>query len=995
VTINPHFDEFIQFIVALDDSNEPVTIERLQTLGQQLKCITPSDTFSLIIRKLESNQPENNYSSFSGLIKDIQSCLEHKPFFPGRHDIPAQLQFSNLLYGREHDLATLLKWIENSEEKDPIFCISGDPGIGKTELIHRGLCLSLPQHMMFFETKCDQVNQSNFFCFNQLFKAIQGKTTPLIDLEISTLFKGTQTINSLEDKQALYVSILDKLSRVGSNLIFIDDFQWIDSQSSKILRTMCTNNNPLLRFVIAYRHNECPSSHAIHDLKKVVGSQEISITGLDPEAISLQLEDLFSLHPLDASELGQLLHTKTRGNPLFIRLLLQELIDQNALKYELENNQWIYDTEKIKLNPIDHTIITFILDQLDSLPEGSLTILQTLSIMGFKGTIPILSQLIDRNPLDFQLHLSFLEKKGFIITTNETIQFSHDRIREAAYNTISNPQHNHLTYAKALWNDSRLRKETLNECATHLLKGHTNTSHIDNNWASDVLLTAAQWNRQQGDLEQAVTLYKALFDIKPASKEELLEYWEALTLNKQPSETVWNTIKTYFDDSEFHIHAVSTQVRTYHCLNQIDTALSTSFNFINSELPSFSWYRKIFYITMIIVRGYFSNSYLRTIESSYPEIENAAERKIVDFLIDSICSAFKHDSRIFLIYSIYLERLLVKNKLLHSSPIALVGISIIYLRLGFYFVSKRLDQLSVTYSKKNQDIISESRISFIVSIFSNSYFVPMHQILSTLNSLQVTMTQTQDTIFDGYIELAIINCQILIGTPLSEVMNTCKNKLLEAEKKQNSIMVISIKIFEALVNRLQGSKDTSLWTLNIDTKQDYAKFILDWAKLYETIFFSHKDKTDQVRSFINEHFAGVADKAPYYANEFYIMTYLFYSQRSTLTLSEKRRMTFIEKKYKKWSTLCPENFEHKYALILAEKCMKKKTFLKAHFFYEKTIQLCKTFNYPHYAALSAERQAQTFQLENKPHLAKQCITSASEYYKQWGAIGKVNQGVID
>jgi class 3 adenylate cyclase len=92
-----------------------------------------------------------------------------------------------------------------------------------------------------------------------------------------------------------------------------------------------------------------------------------------------------------------------------------------------------------------------------------------------------------------------------------------------------------------------------------------------------------------------------------------------------------------------------------------------------------------------------------------------------------------------------------------------------------------------------------------------------------------------------------------------------------------------------------------------------------------------------------------------------------------------------------WSQYCPENFQHKYDLVAAEKARILGENWQAEEFYEKAIKGAKKYEFIHEEALAYERASEFYFTFGREEIGQFYLKNAYYCYSQWGAIAKVKQ----
>lgn len=86
-----------------------------------------------------------------------------------------------------------------------------------------------------------------------------------------------------------------------------------------------------------------------------------------------------------------------------------------------------------------------------------------------------------------------------------------------------------------------------------------------------------------------------------------------------------------------------------------------------------------------------------------------------------------------------------------------------------------------------------------------------------------------------------------------------------------------------------------------------------------------------------------------------------------------------------WADICPENFEHQYALVAAEIAALSGQHAEAMALYDQAIDAANHHGFIHQAALANERAAHYWRSQGKPRFALLYLQEAHRGYRIWGA----------
>lgn len=511
--------------------------------------IPPS--LSDIILRLLAKTPEERYISTIGIETDLQHCCDEwkktgaiKPFKIGRNDISDKLQISEKLYGRDKELKELLEVYEEVKQQQRIrlVVLSGPTGIGKTSLI-KELYKPIVLHKGFFiEGKFDQhqrtipynafiesldklihrlLKESNEFVEDirgALLNGLSGNGQLLIDLIPSLeILLGPQPpipeINphAIENR---FMHTIRNFIRVLAQpshplVIFLDDWQWADSGSFKLLKSLMIDSDIHNLLIIAsYRDDKNSASHPFQITLNSLTDQQINIkkiylTELKESEVKEFLADTLNCSPEKTRTLAKTLIEKTQGNPFFIKEFLNALYDMRLLYYSQSAKKWEWNITKINYQSYTDNVLNFLIDRINKLPKQTQEILKTAACIGHTFDAHLLATIM-KTPLKEVLdHLILAIDHNFIIPLNNnyeyvkaltqenvltqnssyskfideqkiTFSFSHDRLQHACYSLLEANalKLNHLSIGR-LYRDKPPHEEVLfyqAETVSHLNK---------------------------------------------------------------------------------------------------------------------------------------------------------------------------------------------------------------------------------------------------------------------------------------------------------------------------------------------------------------------------------------------------------------------------------------------------------------------------------------------------------------------------------------------
>lgn len=500
-------------------------------------------TVSAIVLKCLEKEPEKRYFSAYGLKNDLSECLsqlyEQKTihnFLPGYRDSYERFQIPQKLYGREYEIGVLLEEFEKIVHQTSILFVSGFAGIGKSSLV---LELQKPiakKKGYFIKGKFEQFKKD--VPLNGFIQAFQNLVHQLLTENIRQLeFWKFQILKMIGDNGQILIEMIPELEQIigpqplvskvefyeSENrfyhvflnfikvfltpdhplVLFLDDLQWADYSSLKLLFVLSTEPNFKNLYIIgAFRSNEIENNQLFFETINKINKEgkEIETLEIGPlsyDAINEFIEDLLHTRDNSTQELTKVIYDKTRGNPFFLNHFLNDLYNQKLLTFNSYSQKWNYELPIIDALNVDDNVSILIEKEM---LKSSLQTQETLKIASAIGNIfdiNTLSLVTEMDTENLAKCLWEALQSEFIMALQPTYsleiicsaqsipdqdvlryKFQHDRVQQAAYNLIPENQKDdlHLKIGKILLTqlDQKQKEENLIQIVNQLNKGNIN-----------------------------------------------------------------------------------------------------------------------------------------------------------------------------------------------------------------------------------------------------------------------------------------------------------------------------------------------------------------------------------------------------------------------------------------------------------------------------------------------------------------------------------------
>ncbi|MEG3933982.1 AAA family ATPase [Microcoleus sp. T3_B1] len=490
----------------------------------QLNNEVPQIISSLVMKLLAKNA-EDRYQSAFGVKADLENCLTQlqttgkiENFIPGTLDKCGQFLIPQKLYGRTQEVADLMASFERvSFGKTEMVLVSGYSGIGKTSVVSEIHKPIVRQRGYFIAGKFDQFKRDiPYAALTQAFESLMQQlltkssdelaiwkekllsrlgqngqiiidVVPSVELIIGSQ-PGVPQLGPTESQNRfnrLFKEFLKVFAQTEHPLVlFLDDLQWADLASLKLIQELVTDQDSRYFLVIgAYRDNEVNSTHPL-----VQTVDKIQQTGADVHHIILPCLDLSSVTELVCDTLGnqteklkflsELIFNKTGGNPFFITQLLSTIHSEQMLVFDFPVGAWQWDITEIEAAGIaDYSVVELVARNLQQLPEETQQVLKLAACMGNRFNLENLAIVREKSGSETAADLWDALQAGLILPMSDAYKipmldeeivkthgrggrpipqnnqnhpaimqrsidyrFLHDRVQQAAYSLIPDSQ---------------------------------------------------------------------------------------------------------------------------------------------------------------------------------------------------------------------------------------------------------------------------------------------------------------------------------------------------------------------------------------------------------------------------------------------------------------------------------------------------------------------------------------------------------------------------
>ncbi|MEG4108435.1 ATP-binding protein [Microcoleus sp. S13_C5] len=815
-------------------------------------------------------------------------------------------------------------------------------------------------------------------------------------------------------------------------VIFLDDLQWADSATLKLIELMMTDNETQYLFLIGvYRDNEVNPAHPL--MMRLDGLRNrgatinfITLAPLELEHINQLIADTLQSDNKSVKPLADLVQRKTIGNPFFANQFLKTLHAENLITFDFQRHAFVWDISHIEAQDITDNVVELMIGNLKKLPESTQQVLRLAACVGASFDLTTISIVCEKSKEAVFPDLVTAIQSGLILPTSELdtqlliqdYKFLHDRVQQAGYAFIDEAQKTavHLQIGRLLLQntDRKALSEEIFKIVAHLNLGvELVTDRAERN-------EIAQLNLMAGKKAKSATAYRAAVAYLNVGRGLLsADCWQssydlALSLYeeaaeaaylcgdfsgmKQLAEVVQNSAKTIVEKVKVYdveIQAAVSQVNLKESL-KIGLNVLEQLGVSLPENPSQLDVQKGLDETSLLLTG-------RKIEEliDLPEMTSPEALAAMFILASTLAAAYIANSELFVLNACQQVNLSIKygNATWSAFGYACYAINLCWISQD-HESGYKFGKLALNLRERLNAQKVKSKVFEILGAKVVHWKEHFRETLPFVIEGYQSGIETGDFEFAGYCAFCTCDHSYFIGRELTELeqqMATYSNAI--AQIRRDSPFNWIAVFWQAVLNllgrsenpiRLIGDAFNEEKSLPDNDRTRLHFFYLNKLMLCYLFGEKHQAVENAVRA--EKYLDGV--KAMIVESPFNFYDSLAHlGVFADLSNSEKDalldRVDKNQEKMCRWAHHAPMNHLHKFDLVEAEKARVLGQVLEAEEFYEKAIAGARENEYIQEEALAYELAAKFYLERGREKIAQTYMKEAHYGYVRWGAKAKV------
>jgi len=1062
---------------------------------------------SQIILKLLAKNAEDRYQSAYGIKFDLQNCLEQlrttgaiAPFELAQNDASDRFQIPQKLYGREREVEMLMSGFERvAGETSPsasrlsaaslstteqgsgsseLMLVSGYSGIGKSALVQEVYKPITRRNGYFISGKFDQFQRNIPYSaliqvFQELMRQLLTESPEQIDQWRSQLLKalgmnGQVVIDVIPEveliigQQAPVTELAPRETQNRFNLvfqnfikvftqakhplvIFLDDLQWADSASLRLIQLLMTaSQSHYLFLVAAYRSNEVNTVHplmvTIEEIRKAKGTiSRIELSTLDLTTVQQVITETFNCGREKAGSLSELVMQITGGNPFFMNEFLKSLYEKGLLNFDGQLGEWQWDLTQIRNARIPDNVVELMAGKIQKLSANSQQVLKLAACVGNSFDSKTLAIVSEKSQSAIAADLWQGVQEGLILPLGDSYKFTgidqqqveqamsfkflHDRVQQAAYSLIPEVETKaiHQAIGRSLLTHitPEKREEKIFDIVNQLNMGiGLITQQVQRDELATLNLTAGTKAKDSTAYDTALkylltgvgllsseswtTQYNLTLALYEAAAEAAYlngDFEEAERL----VERILHHAKTLLD----RVNAYQVRINAYSAQNNMEAALDTfvsALKRLGEPIPRRPSRIRVGLELLHTRFWVIGNRPIASLEA-LPPMTDPYKLAVIQLTSSVVMASVNIEPLFVAVLALRVVNMVVRYG---SSPLSAVqGIAYgVMLRIAFGDIEGAYE-----FGRLSLRLIDrfDARLyrTFTLLGFESCIRHWKEPLRRSLPELLGAYTEGLEL---GNLEpaglAASVHCfhQFFLGEPLANVAEAYQQYVTLLVRLKQEMTVYSMQPWHQLVLNLQGLATESAGFAGTAFNEAELLPLFITQKLGIPLYYTYVAKA--IWLYHAEDYVGALEATqlavPHqesspvttpYANQNFYSSLACLALCSTASQADRpqylRQVVKNQRRAKRWAHKCPENYRHRYDLVEAERFRVLGKLVEAIDHYDRAIQGAKEQNYINEVALANELAAKFCLNFGREKFAQVYLLEARHHYLRWGATFKV------
>ncbi|MBU6453144.1 MAG: AAA family ATPase [Cyanobacteria bacterium REEB67] len=842
--------------------------------------------------------------------------------------------------------------------------------------------------------------------------------------------------------QSVMVKFIAVFARKDHPLvIFWDDLQWATADSLHLLIGLLTHPQSLyLTMVASYRADEISSQTPLGQLLQKLDVLEannqlnasierISLGKISEENLTSLIAESLQISQAKITPLARLINQKTDGNPFYAVQFLQMLDQEKLLYFDEKEASWAFDLPKISMRDYGHGIVELLVAKSKKLPAPTRKILQRAACLGSKADLSTLAVVCDQTAEERDRELLPAVSAGLIVVEEGSYRFIHDRAQQAAYSLIpaEQRQSEHLKIGRLLLsrgyeNENSLDEQIFEIANQYCLSLPAITEREEREQISLINLNAGRRARTNGSYGSAIKFLSAgLALLEPEIDSETLYsdlyfdlqyerascYWMSMSFDAAEQQLI-NLLEKPFSKMQLtEIHRLLVEIWT----GRLDFGEAIKWGLkglalLDIDIPEPT--QEAAAKALAEIRARIPGDKVEQLADLAPmtDAETLAAMSILQALYSA--TVYNKDPRtpiLFLLCACKMVTLSLDHGNCEATANGYAYLGQCLATLGQGKEGFRFGQLALQIANKNGYKAYRPRLEVAVSLII-VWVKHLRNSFEYLDSARDIADKTGDVTTAALAAARTSVSKLVLGHSLGTVYDECARDIKYCDDHHARSMTPLFLNLQRFTLTMSGKTESFGSFDNAEFKEEEYERNLQQTYIPVVSCFYYVMKLEAC------FFAGLRHQALAAAKKAQVdlwscsthlhgIEYWFYYALvlcdNFAAVDDDEKIVYRQildqhlEKLAQWAINCPQNFQHKYALVAAELARIDGRELEAQKFYQEAIEKARLNDYLQNEAMAHELAARFYADNGYTIFAQAYLKEAHGCYSRWGASAKVAQ----
>jgi histidine kinase len=1040
-----------------------------------------------IVLKLLAKNPQNRYQSAAGLIHDLEQSIRffndenyRENFRLGEKDYVSRITISAKLMGRDPELVLMndAYQLAGRGKKQALY-IGGYSGVGKTRLVQEFQRTMVETTTFITKAKFDALQRNSpytaliaamrdlirnllrededkfIYWKRRLIDFLKGNGQIIIDVvpELEILVGKQSPVDELspdESQNRFQQTFSNFIAAFSSDehtlIVFLDDLQWADLASIKLIELIVLNNSIRKFFFIgAYRDQEVDPTHAfvisLARQQQRADIKEIKLLPLAKNTIASFILDTLQNKVERPDQLVDRVFQKTQGNIFFTIQLITSLNETGVLAKD-ESGIWQWSEKGLLDFNLGDNVVDLLIQKINNLNDLQKKIITTGACVGDSFDLLTVTNLIDEKLFKVADVLPEVINTGYLVAADDNLdhyirsshnisdtdinrignvrfQFAHDRIRQACLALVNDEE---IAVINLRAGQFKLKNYTSAEIAedifiiaSHFNKGRQfiqNKEDLDN--LIEINLAAGRKASNATAYDSAINYlhlgrqslnfrdhYRQLYEfylLGAACKYQTGKYEES----EKDLDELYAHCETRLDKLEVLI----LKVYMYTSNEQKEKAVEAGrlgFGLYGLYMPKSKPVVMLAVFKDIIKAKWLLRGKRIDALPGYAVMKDPEQIRFLEFTLAVSPPSYQYDQNLFAWGVMQMVNYSLKYGNNGAASFGYMGYGMILAQsFGDYQTGKKLADTGIQINKQLGYTVLKWKLAMCYNNFVQHWTQPVRPEFDNMQEIVNGCLSNGDPIYAGYGIFHYHQKKFVLGFPLPELQQSFENYLRVVDQRGDLETRHFLEGYYHAVRCLRGIDENVLLMGQLYNAPERLSQIVasssfscaaDTYIAYINVLYQFGFFREALKNYLDS-----ARFMPFIYHRYEYAEYNFYGGLICAMAFEKKlspSRPYLKmlnghlKKLKKWSEYCPDNFEPKYFLLQAELARITGDTGATATLYEKAIKSADKYLYINFKALANELAGRYHAGSGNVIIAKTYLDNARQAYLQWGAIGKV------